>query len=339
MLFVLILVFSSWAKDCSPVNLAAPGNIHQDIPVFDQVGSQICFSYAAMQLIESQRVSLGHKYTQEAAISPLSMALGLAYSNGQKNLQQGSTPCRAIEYARTHEVCPEGKTFKSSEEIIEHSKQFSNCKSDSAHPDCKKVLKIVSKESSILKQDNPLAYVLAVENSMCSPADKIKLDIPKCENLNDESQPSSVFKQKVDAVFDSSNPRPVQIGYSMHIFSYDGNEKEKYKILREVNPDVIDFSLKYKPHASILLGRRLNKKNKCQYLLRNTMGSSFCPSGIVDKRGWECDSKSGGIWINQDEIFDATFEVSSIGGSPNVGQLIEKLEKINTEECKTCSGK
>lgn len=318
-LFIFILVFIVMARtyaqeiksSCSVVNLTTKNQIFDQIPVFDQAAGQICFSFTASELIEGERVLRGHKYLTSEAINPLSLALSYAISEGAKDLQQGGVSCLAVEHARNNPICTANKSFQSSEEINHLISDFKDCK-ENKNKICEAILKKLNKNLNILKQENPLLYVKEIESSRCSDKDKIHLNIPPCHFENDESKSSQYYKEKVDNIFNSPLPKPIEIGYSMHLLSYSGNENKKYQIKREIEPDGILFSLTYKPHSSILLGRKLGKNGQCQYLLRNTQGISFCPIGITDRLGWECDIKSGGIWINQTELFDSVFQVSSI---------------------------
>jgi hypothetical protein len=320
------------SEDCSPVNLTAKKQIYNGIPTYDQGGGQICFAYTAAQLIEGQRVQQGHKYKKSESINPLSLALSLAIAAGAKDLQQGGVACEAVEHARKNLICPSTKSFSSPDEIERLIIDFKNCKNSSSKKSCEAKLEKLKLNKDVLLQDNPLLYVREIENSRCSEKDKIKLDIPSCINENDESKSSNYYRKKVDTVFNSESPRPVEIGFSMNLLSYTGNENKKYIIERTVEPDGNFFSLKYKPHSSILLGRKMGKNGQCQYLLRNTQGSEFCPMGIVERLGWECDTKSGGIWINQKELFESTFQVSNIEEDKKVGTLVNEFININKPE-------
>ncbi len=314
--FLAAFLFSHLAfaapDSCSTINLTSTSQIYHGIPTYDQGGGQICFSYTAAQLIEGQRVIAGHRYERGEAINPLSMALSLAIKNGQRDLQQGGVACEAVNHARTTPICPEAKSYSDAGQIEQHISDFKFCHKNASTERCEKLLELFRLDKKIFAQDNPLNYVKAIEDTKCSSADKIVLKIPECKYDNDEAKSSAFFRKAVDNVFDSKTPRPVEIGYSMNILSYSGNEKKSYIIERKTEPDVINFSLRYKPHSSILLGRKMGKNGQCQYLLRNTQGKEFCPIGIVAKRGWECDSKSEGIWINANEIFDSTFQISKI---------------------------
>lgn len=299
------------AQSCSYIDLTEKGQIYEGIPIYDQSGSQICYAFSASQLMEGERVLRGHRYSQDEAINPFSLALRYAISKGDKNLQAGGVPCRAIEFARQNGICPKDKSFKSAEEIDALAAEFTACKKGSKKH-CSEMINSIGEDEAflVISQENPLIYARAVEDQTCQKQDKIRMNIPACDYVNDESVSSQNFKKLVDKVFDSKRPRPVEIGYSMKIFNYDAVANMSYKIKRVVEPDVFVFSTRYKPHSSILLGRRTAKNGKCQYLLRNTQGSSFCPMGIAQKLGWECTRN--GIWINQAELFDSTFQISSI---------------------------
>ncbi len=231
-------------------------------------------------------------------------------------MQQGGIACEAVNHARMNSACPEAKSFSDAGEIEQHILDFKFCNKNLKADRCEKLLSQYNLSKNIFTQNNPLNYVKAIEDSRCSKSDRIVLNIPECKYDNDESKSSAFFRKSVDDVFNSKTPRPVEIGYSMHLLSYSGNDKKSYIIERKVEPDGIIFSLRYKPHSSILLGRKLGKNGQCQYLLRNTQGKEFCPSGIAMNRGWECDKKSEGIWINARELFESTFQISKVSDLP-----------------------
>ncbi len=311
--FTIALTASSLAQagSCEEVNLTDQHQVFHGIPTFDQGGGQICYAYTAAQLVEGERVAQGHVFRREEAISPMSIALNYALANGQQNLQQGGITCHAIEAMGNRSACPSAKSFKNLDDVAIYIAQFENCRAKKSSADC---LTISSKVGSaravqLLSQSNPLFYVKAIEDQMCFEKDRIRVNIPKCEMVNEETFTADLYRAKADAVFNLRRPKPVEIGFSAHLLSYSGFPAKKYVISRKAEDDGFMFSIRYKPHSSMLLGRRL-KNNKCQYLLRNSMGRSFCPSGLVQSAGWECDAKSEGIWINAKELFDATFEIS-----------------------------
>ena len=313
-----LFISATQANDtnCSTVNLASPSQIFYGIPTYDQGGGQICFAYTAAQLIEGQRVLNGHKYDRREAINPLSIALSLAIENGQQDLQQGGVACEAVNHARSTSACPESKSFGDASEIENHILEFKFCSQNLKTSKCEKILSKYNLKKNIFLQKNPLMYVKEIENSMCAKSDRIVLNIPECKYDNDEAKSSEFYRKSVDDVFNSKSPRPVEIGYSMNLLSYSGNDKKSYIIERKTEPDVFLFSIKYKPHSSILIGRKIGRNGQCQYLLRNTQGKEFCPTGIVMNRGWECDKKSEGIWINAKELFESTFQISKISDLP-----------------------
>lgn len=321
------LVFAAPDPACTTVNLTGNRQIYNGIPTYDQGGGQICFAYTAAQLIEGQRVIGGHVYDKGGAINPLSIALSLAIKKGQTDLQQGGVACEAVNHARQTPACPVSKSFTNAGEIEKHITEFRECKKNPDSQNCSQLASNFNRD--IFIQENPLLYVKAVEDRRCSDKEKILLDIPECKYDNDESKPDAFFKKSVDDVFNSKTPRPVEIGYSMNLLSYSGIDKKSYKIERKIEPDVVNFSLKYKPHSSILLGRKIGKNGQCQYLLRNTQGKDFCPSGIVSKMGWECDKKSEGIWINAAELFESTFQISKVSDAPTMGNTVHEFLHIN----------
>ncbi len=331
--FIITLLFCNHAfsadNSCSTVNLTSNNQIFNGIPTYDQGGGQICFAYTAAQIIEGQRVMGGHKYNKDKAINPLSIALSLAIKSGQTDLQQGGVACAAVNHARKNPVCPVSKSFKTAAEIEGHIDEFKECSKNPESQKCKTLATKFNCNPKVFGQNNALIYVKAIEDSKCPDSEKIRLNIPECVYTNDESKPNTHFKKLVDNVFNSKKPRPVEIGYSMNLLTYSGIEKGSYKVARKIEENVVDFSLRYKPHSSILLGRRMNKNGKCQYLLRNTQGKDFCPSGIASRMGWECDKKSEGIWINEKELFESTFQISNVSENPKVEDSIDEFLNLN----------
>lgn len=299
------------AGSCDYVNLTEKDQVFHGIPTFDQRGGQICYAYTAAQLVEGARVSLGHTFRQDEAISPMSIALSYALSEGQTNLQQGGITCHAIAAMKQRAACPISKSFKNLDEVEALLTQFKKCRASKSSTECGKITARVgaSAGAQLVSQANGLLFVKAVEDQMCSEKDRIRLNLPTCDMVNEETFSAKLYRDKADSIFDLRRPKPVEIGFSANLFSYSGFPEKKYVISRKVQDDGFLFSIQYKPHSAMLLGRRM-KGNNCQYLLRNSLGRSFCPTGIVQMAGWECDAESEGVWINGKELFDATFEVS-----------------------------
>lgn len=293
---------------CGYVNLTDKGQAFHEIPPYDQDGGQICHAYTAAQMIEGERVTQGHRYSAREAASPLSIAINHALRKGQTDLQQGGITCHSVESAKASAVCPEGKSFKSIEEVVTLINDFKSCKEKNAGA-CARAKSRLGADVTSLAQGNPLVFVKAIEDMTCKASDRITLRMAKCDYVNEETYTADYYRTRADKNFDLAKPKAIEIGYSKHLFNYDKNAAKQYVIDRAPQDDDLMFSIRYQPHASMLLGRRMNA-GRCQYLLRNTMGRSFCPEGIVKANGWQCDSKSGGVWINAKELFEATFEIS-----------------------------
>ncbi len=63
-------------------------------------------------------------------------------------------------------------------------------------------------------------------------------------------------------------------------------------------------------HAMVVVAKRMNKNNKCEYLLRNSYGKGciFYNKEIAKK----CDSSKGSIWMDEDQIKASTDELMVI---------------------------
>lgn len=58
-----------------------------------------------------------------------------------------------------------------------------------------------------------------------------------------------------------------------------------------------------RPHASVIIGRRISSAGKCQYLVRNSWGKGYVYP-------WE--SSRGDVWINDDAIMKNVFSIHTI---------------------------
>jgi hypothetical protein len=299
---------------CSYVNLTDPGKPMEKMPVYDQVGD-ICFNYTAVQVYDATRIALGDK--SGLLSDPSYLAVDGAYRRGHKDLQQGGEMCVAYENLRTFGACSQQSMPKGSESRVHELIAFFNENKKLSAAEFKQLYEQKFKRQEnqyldwemALRKDNPLFFARMVFTTQCATRNYVHAKVPKCVMKDDDKTPSSEFRKMVDASLSTKNPLPVEIGYSKNIFSYN-KSPESYTIKRE-KMNESDFIFKYQPHSSLIIGRRKNDKGICQYLLRNTMGKSFCPEAIVKERGWEC-AKNGDVWIHADFLMDSTFQVSYV---------------------------
>jgi hypothetical protein len=305
---------------CGEVNLAAPGEYFNKVPVMDQASSQICYAFTASQLIgfllvQGKSFFKAMPFIQE--VNPYSIAIRYAKAFNHKDLYQGGVACKAMRNVAGSFVCKKDKGFSSEMEILILSRKFENCLKFK-DVNCVEILErysFISEQQ--LYQLSTTDFVALVEENTCLKKDRVFVPTSvNCDYTNDETKKSSYFWDQTNL---SLNEKfPVELGLSNYLFSYKSLQRDLYKIDRSRVWDSLEFSLRYLPHSVLVIGRKLNKKTKkCQYLVRNTMGRSWCPKGVVDKRRWDCDFKSGGIWINDKELFDATFQVSTIKNQNN----------------------
>ena len=78
------------------------------------------------------------------------------------------------------------------------------------------------------------------------------------------------------------------------------------------------------PHSMLIVAKRMNSNNKCEYLIRNSYGRgcSYYQKNIADK----CDPATGNFWMDQDQLHEAVTDVIIIQ-VPNSNTLNNQKKK------------
>ena len=306
----------SYANECTTTRLDAPGGPLEGFPVKHQDGLGLCDHYAACQIINAAKFYKYGKNAFKNDCSPIAAAATLTPIVNGTRLEQLS-----MEQVLYHI----GKTGTCNDEIV-----INKFGSDTSQNFCEELkfafnqlkpnkdftaagsadsssekrycgisinatqnydgIQLVSK---FLKTSADLNAVSSAINQICQnhmqniAINKIDRVLPK--DFSQENRFLEI-KQSIDRSLNSSQPMPAGIKYCKHVL-HDMNSIG-------VRPDgILDKNICVKNnqignHSSVVIGRRFNNKtNSCEYLVRNSEGTS-CSQ--YDKR-LECDKTRGGL--------------------------------------------
>lgn len=285
-LFILLLfnLVSSALADsgCSPVNLITETDSpFSKIPVYDQKDSNICYAYAASQIVDFHLIKQG---AQKPTVHPAWLALNYALARNRKGLDIGHT-----------------------KESIERLSEVNNCDFDTVKDALyswagtrdiqeSKIIAFIEKYSrpdrSPASFDTSSARMFSELRKMAlNPVDVIsRILLPSCQNRQTVTVPKVTkynFSQLPDdSAFEkflveriAKNPAPISIAYCSKVWKdpeYDGIDFTFFGKRDSLKKDC-DY------HESLVVGRK-PAGNTCQLLVRNTWGTEWKNGN----RKWKC---------------------------------------------------
>lgn len=299
--FVLQFVLQN-ALACSDVRLDK--SILKTVPIMDQNGSSLCWSYAAAILVDGYRFSHGDIHVNQIT-SPLAAAAA-GVNNSNNTNDSGRTDLAVLEMKKRggcdHNFVSKYMnstnfiTFSGFNTLSDSTKKKIDAEADvcldcvfskSAYtnPNFKELEKL----NKNLPQIDLKRFSLLLDQ-FCR-TNKINLDNipdPKYKNIKDIKgffeNPSNVSKE-LSELLDKPNPQPVAIAYCSDVL--DNKEKKS-----------IDKSGKRNdctgPHVSVVVGSRKQESGKCEYLIRNSYGTS------CNGYDWPCEE--GQIWVDGEAL-------------------------------------
>lgn len=296
MLALLISIFflsSSFAVDCSPVNLITePGSPFSKIPVYDQKDSNICYAFAAAQMVDYYLIKNG---AEKRSIHPAWLALNYALARKRDGLNIGHTKdsieslseVNNCDYDRVSSALTSWADTPDMSEsgIIAFIEKFAmaNRSPASSHRLMKKFEEL--KRMAI----SPVKVVEKILMSGCE--DRSRVVLPAVQKYNYSQLPEDKDFEKFLIQNIHKNSVPYSIAYCSKVWkdpTYDGIELTFFG-----KRDSLRKDCEY--HESIIVGRKPSGSS-CNLLVRNTWGTEW-RSG---NKKWKClcREKSTGTWID-----------------------------------------
>lgn len=280
--FVILISFFLYtqvmAMDCSPVNLITEvDSPFSKIPVYDQKDSNICYAFAAAQMMDFHLIKNG---AEKRSVHPAWLALNYALGRNRKGLNIGHT-----------------------KDSIERLSEVNNCDYDrvsSALTDWagsteiseSKIIASIEKDALKKYALNPVQVISKILSPICEQRSRVS--VPKVQKFNFSQLPDDQAFEKFLIERIGKNPSPYSIAYCSKVWkdsSYDGIELTFFGKRDSLKKDC-DY------HESIVVGRKPSG-NSCNLLVRNTWGTQW-KSG---NKNWKClcREKSTGAWVDDCE--------------------------------------
>ncbi len=296
LLFLLTLIQIINAEECSTIDLnESKSSPFNKIPIYDQDGVGLCYSYAAVQMVDYYRLLKGQKNVE--LTNPLYAAWLSVFKDPKilKNLdlKGGGYVEDVVSALKKHGACSDKDTKKallslmkasgkSEAEILnflqlmfkgqfslidEKSKQrlFNrlenemglNCSQFNATVDLLKIKKILGLYPS---------YILEGFLKDCRTSE---INVPNLVKYNIGSDEK--FKKIIDQSFERKLPPQVSINCSEEFFSTPAKDNGR-------NILGLRISQSCGMHAVVLAGRK-KINNECSYMIRNSYGAFWYPKG------------------------------------------------------------
>lgn len=285
----------------------------KNVPILDQDGSGLCWAYTASTMIDAYRFSHGDPNT-EIFTSPVALATKanakeklklsifgetmLVLSNKPTNAKNGyGTPTDALDIAKSdgyvcnHKVV--SRHFPVTNFALFEKDVGKSYTIDEIDTEClpywKQILAgafpSLAKTAHEMKQVSLLTASLSLDK-LCTDKNIAKIKIPnaKMELLDPRSnEPKPIERMK--SLLGRPNPQPVGITYCPNV-------------LRDPKQTAIDSRGRFacdNPHLSAVVGGRTGPSGECEYLIRNSYGSS-CD-------GYTANScERGQVWVSESAL-------------------------------------
>lgn len=341
----IALVNFEYTKDqnCTEKRLDKPPGVISKIPVHDQDGLYLCSSIVMAQLVDAWR--LIYKLPVISLTAPLTLGLQYASKNGfpklkdlpilnmlnnSNNLDSCSYDLvsKAINSNEPNEFV--GKLFDlykkaqiSSSQNEKEQIVNSILKSCTLNTNNSSDVELVIKS---LNESNAINFANKLFEKLCDKNKTPLAFIPKPSILKSSSYPDqfnamNAFRSHLNGLFDQNATQPIGISYCKSVLK---NRSVKGVSLSGL---LDDDTCKDNVHASLIVGRRLLSYNDggkvkkiCQYLVRNTQGSSCNgyeddPDALPNKSGGEKPKtcESGQVWVDEDALLRNTAELFHLG--------------------------
>ncbi len=332
-----LLIFSpltlghlGWAEttdSCTPIRLDAPGMPMENMPVYDQGKTDLCYAYTAAQVVDAWRFSHGDQ-NRNHLTSPLSAAilytrdyednpdfddidLGHPDYTARVILANGSCSPPVHRHAEQEGTLRETLdriqslhgNLQGLAERVQRSPLLT-----AGNQMCTDVSSVVPRNlpelarniASTMARMNSFEFIDRLYRGYCHNANVRPVQPPaqvKVDSIRALEKSTAVqsLTDSVHLALGAQPPQPAGISYCSEIL--------KDSATRGVDLDDPDGPVTCKgTHASVVIGRRPGPEGRCQLLIRNTWGDSC----NVDSK-WQCEN--GNIWIDQDALMKNTYRV------------------------------
>lgn len=305
-------------EGCEPVRLDEPERPGRragpmaEMPVYDQVSSDLCYAYTASQLVDAWRFSHGDSRV-DLLTSPV--VAGIRYAAQEQARASGERLSRLPKGSDVVDsgTVPEAYTALRASGSCSHwhIERFTRRMSVGKLPSPFEALMAAAHacpgtvESPL--PDGPLGQLteaVEVANTQCRHHEPVSLshlppEIARFSNQQAAAAPEGLTRamlSRINARLSATPAQPLGFTYCMNLLS--DRDFRFFSADGRMAAPCTDGK-----HASVLIGRRtrvVNGAPRCEYLLRNSFGPR-CSENDLDSR-WMPDCESGQIWVDAESI-------------------------------------
>ena len=288
----------------------------KNVPVLDQDGSGICWAYTAAAMIDAYRFSHGDKNTA-VITSPIALAVfanqdafmtGLKQQTAIRGARNGDgQPDTAIEIARNQgKVCDHRTVSKELISTDIAAIDFDGTyKLDTFEFQCPSFLEKLwydffpsTTKMAVTVKHMALWALSGDVKKLCAQLEA-PVALPKTQFVSAYTmatqRPPINVADRLKTLLGKQNPQPVGLQYCADVL-----RKPELQSL-----DIYKYVSKCdNKHWSVIVGSREGKNGKCDFLVRNSFGSSC--DGYSSST---CESR-GQIWVTEDSLVNNTGALS-----------------------------
>jgi hypothetical protein len=297
LLALLILAWPLGAfAECADVRL--DNTILKKVPMMDQDGASLCWSYTAATLIDAWRFSHGDKDTTKFT-SPIALWVqGSSFRSGNGNGYTEDALNTARDMKKTCDHIEVSKKYRSTDfHLPSSSRNYKLNEKEFCLCDIPPVKTLEDADFGIRTLQK--AEVEQEFKKICEGS-SIPIDIPKPKTKKAKDYLSAKsFGEDFSKLFMKENPQPVAITYCADVL--------KHREVRTIENGVrVNCNVK---HDSAVVGSRPGSSGKCEYLIRNSYGTS------CNGYDWDCEVNSKGrgrgeVWISEEALLGNTEDFS-----------------------------
>lgn len=251
------------------------------IPVYDQKDSNICYAFAAAQIVDFHLIKNG---AERPSVHPVWLALNYALARKRNGLDIGHTK-DTIERLNEVQNCDSnivsnalsswaGTAEIPDSKIISFIEKYSDQKRKPASSD-NLTLRMLSQLRALAT--NPVQVVSQILSPICS--ERTKVSVPKVWKYNYSQLPTDEAYEKFLIRRLNENKAPISIAYCSKVWKdpgYDGIDLTFLGVRDALRKDC-DY------HESLVVGKKLSG-GTCQLLVRNTWGDKW----KAGNKKWKC---------------------------------------------------
>lgn len=286
----------------------------EKVPVLDQGELPLCTMASDAQALDAWRFSHGDQNFQtRTSFSYLALKC-TEESSEDFYLNGGLKDTQLLNDLQPDGVCGISNTLPESTVFAEARKYYLKFQSERnlcgiQHSTLAQLKGFSFAETKKILYSSPDQSISAFSKLLCPEKSMIKISPLKFKNYSIKDYENT--QKSLRAMLRGQPAQPAIIGYCANIlqkkpdFIGVNESKNRYEKADRSGIAKHDSNVKCSGHQSLLIGRRSVGK-KCQYLIRNSWGTTCTPY----HSNWDCEG--GNVWVDESVLVKNTFKLREL---------------------------